>query len=141
MPHVGLGLFVEEQDTHDLLELRPRAFDRARFDEALQEAEALGLDYAGRIDSVHIFGLDEDLTHVTRLEEIPLGCVPAGPLDQGFEHEHRDLPVRLGLVLRVVGPHFDRTFPPDGFLVADDLSRCVVELGRAILQLDMRIAS
>ena len=75
VPHVGLGLFVEEQDTHDLLELRPRALDRARFDEALREAEALRLDYAGRIDSVHIFGLDEDLTHVTRLEEIPLGQV------------------------------------------------------------------
>ena len=73
MPHVGLGLFVEERDSHDLLELRPRSLDRARFEEALREAEALGLDYAGRVDSVHILGLDEDLTHVTRLEEIPLG--------------------------------------------------------------------
>jgi 2'-5' RNA ligase len=72
VPHVGLGLFVEERDSHDLLELRPRSLDRARFEEALHEAEALGLDYAGRVDSVHILGLDEDLTHVTRLEEIPL---------------------------------------------------------------------
>jgi 2'-5' RNA ligase superfamily protein len=30
VPHVGLGHFAEEQDTHDPLELRPRAFDRAR---------------------------------------------------------------------------------------------------------------
>ncbi len=73
VPHVGLGHFAEEHDTRDPLELRPRAFDRTRFDEARQEAEALQLDYTGRFDGVDIFGLDEDLTHVTRLEEIPFG--------------------------------------------------------------------
>ena len=73
MPHVGLGHFAEAQDTLDPLELRPRAFDRGRFDEARQEAEALHLDYTGRFDSVHICGLDEELTHVTPLEQIPLG--------------------------------------------------------------------
>jgi hypothetical protein len=46
---------------------------RTRFDEALREAEALGLDYAGRVDSVHILGLDSDLTHVMKLDEIHLG--------------------------------------------------------------------
>jgi hypothetical protein len=70
---VGLGHFAEERDTRDPLALRPRAFDRARYDEAVREAEALQLDYTGRIDSVHIFGLDEDLTHVSRLEEVALG--------------------------------------------------------------------
>lgn len=73
VPHVGLGHFAQERDTHDPLELRERAFDRVRFDEARREAEALQLDYIGRFDSVSIFGLDEGLTHVTRLEEIPLG--------------------------------------------------------------------
>lgn len=73
IPHVGLGHFAEERDTRDPLTLRPRAFDRARFDEARREAEALKLDHAGRIDTVAIFGLDEDLTHVSRLEEIALG--------------------------------------------------------------------
>jgi hypothetical protein len=72
VPHVGLGLFAEERDAHDLLELRPRALDQARFGEALREAEALELDYEGPFDRVHIFGLDEDLTSVTALEEIPL---------------------------------------------------------------------
>ena len=72
VPHVGLGHFAQEQDTHDPLELRARAFDRARFDEGRREAEKLELDYTGRFNSVHIFGLDEDLTHITRLEEIPL---------------------------------------------------------------------
>ena len=73
VPHVGLGHFAEEHDTLDPLELRPRAFDRARFDEARQEAEELHLDYTGSFDSVHIFGLDEELTHVTSLEVVPLG--------------------------------------------------------------------
>jgi len=72
LPHVGLGLFADERDTGDLLELRPRRLDRERFDRALREAEALELDYAGRIDSVWISGLDEELTHVTGLEELPL---------------------------------------------------------------------
>jgi hypothetical protein len=31
------------------------------------------LDYAGRFDSVRFFGLDDDLTHVTDLENIPFG--------------------------------------------------------------------
>lgn len=50
VPHVGLGLFAEERDAHDLLEVRPRTLDR-----------------------VHILGLDEDLTRIVPVEEIPLG--------------------------------------------------------------------
>jgi 2'-5' RNA ligase len=73
VPHVGLGHFAQEQDTRDPLTIRPREFDKARFDEARREAEALLLDYTGRFDSVHVFGLDEDLTHVSRLEEVALG--------------------------------------------------------------------
>lgn len=73
VPHVGLGLFVEERDAEDLLEVRPRRLDRSRFAKASREAEALELDYEGRFDAVQITGLDEDLTHVTRLQELPLG--------------------------------------------------------------------
>lgn len=73
VPHVGLGHFAVDEDTRDPLELRLRAFDRARFNEAQREAEALQLDYAGRFDSVHILGLDEGLTHVAEIEEFPLG--------------------------------------------------------------------
>ena len=72
VPHVGLGHFAQDRDTRDPLELRPRAFDRARFDEARREAEAMKLDFKGRFDSVYIFGLDEELTHITPLEEIRL---------------------------------------------------------------------
>ncbi len=73
IPHVGLGLFAEEEDTHDLPELRPRALDRTRFERALVEAEAMDLDFVCRLGSVHIVWLDEDLTHITPLEEFPLG--------------------------------------------------------------------
>jgi 2'-5' RNA ligase len=72
-PHVGLGHFAQPQDVRDPLALRPRALDRSRYVAARREAEALDLDYSGRFESVHLFGLDEPLTHVTRLEEIPLG--------------------------------------------------------------------
>src|SRR5664280_2615258 len=60
-------------------------------------------------------------------------------LRHGFEHEHRDLPVRPRLVLRVVGPRLDRALPPHGLLVARDLARRVVAFDRAILQLDVRV--
>ena len=73
VPHVSLGHFAEEQDTLDPPKLRPRRFDRARFDEAMHEAEVLRLDYTGSFNSVHIFGLDEGLTHITPLEEVSLG--------------------------------------------------------------------
>jgi hypothetical protein len=73
VPHVGLGLFVKEGDADDLLKLRPRRLDRVRFDTALRQAEAMELDYEVLIDAVQISGLDEDLTHITRLEELLLG--------------------------------------------------------------------
>ena len=72
MPHVGLGLFVESGEDQDLLEARPRSLDRARFERGLREAQALDLDFAGSFESVNIVGLDENLTYVTRLEEIRL---------------------------------------------------------------------
>lgn len=72
VPHVGLGPFVEERDSHDLLEARPRALDPVRYDRALREAEALDLDHSGPFESVHIVGSNDDLTHVTPLKEIRL---------------------------------------------------------------------
>ena len=72
VPHVGLGLFVESGEDQDLLEARPRSLDRARFERGLREAQALDLDFAGSFESVNIVGLDENLTYVTRLEEIRL---------------------------------------------------------------------
>ena len=57
-----------------------------------------------------------------------------------LEDEHRDLPVRLRLVRRVVGPGLDRALPPDGLLVARDLAGGVVALRRAVLQLDVRVS-
>src|SRR5690349_20766119 len=37
------------------------------------------------------------------------------------QHEHRDLAVRLALVLGIVGPRRHRAFPPRGLLVAEHL--------------------
>lgn len=73
VPHVGLGLFVEERDAHDLLELRPRSPDRTRLEDARRQAEALNLDFARRVDRVRIVGLDDDLSHITPLEQYLLG--------------------------------------------------------------------
>jgi 2'-5' RNA ligase superfamily len=72
VPQVGLGHFAVERDTGDPLALRERELDHVRYDDARREAEALQLDYRGRFDSVHIFGLDDALTHVTPLEKIAL---------------------------------------------------------------------
>lgn len=73
VPHVGLGYFGQEAEAHEFLVLRPRAFDASRFDRALREAQALNLDYAGPVEGVQVLGLDDELTHVTDLVEIPLG--------------------------------------------------------------------
>jgi 2'-5' RNA ligase len=72
VPHVGLGLFVEPGDEHDLFAVRERRRDRGRFHAALAEAEALRLDHTGPFDRVHIVQLDEELTHVTPLDELAL---------------------------------------------------------------------
>jgi hypothetical protein len=54
----------------------------------------------------------------------------------GVEHEDRDLPVGLRLVLGVVGPCLDRALPPGGLFVVEDLAGLVVAGGLAVLQLD-----
>jgi len=72
VPHVGLGQFALERDTHDLLTVRPRELDRSRFEEARREVVALGLDYRGRFDSAHVLGLAEALTHITPIAKIAL---------------------------------------------------------------------
>lgn len=72
VPHVGLGLFVEEGDDRDLFAVRERRLDRDRFDRGLVEAVGLNLDYTGAFDHVNIVELDEALTHVAPFEEIAL---------------------------------------------------------------------
>lgn len=72
LPHVGLGLFVERGDDQDLHLARPRALDRARYQQGLREAQALDFDFTGPLERVRIFEIDEDLTYVTRLEEVRL---------------------------------------------------------------------
>ena len=49
------------------------------------------------------------------------------------EHKDRNLPVRLRLIVGVVRVCLDRTLPPDGFLVAEDLARVVVLRDRPVL--------
>jgi 2'-5' RNA ligase len=73
VPHVGLGLFAEPGDDRDLLEVRPRALDRPRFEHAWKDAEAMQLDYRCRVSSIHVVGLDEGLTRLTMVEDVPLG--------------------------------------------------------------------
>ena len=68
-----------------------------------------------------------------------ISCSPGEWSADRGEHEHRDLPVGLLLVLGVVGPGRDRALPPRGLLVAEDLARLVVLGDRAVLQLDARV--
>src|SRR6202000_2509472 len=55
------------------------------------------------------------------------------------EHKTRNLPVRLGLVVGVVGVGRPGTLPPDGLLVAEHLAGVVVLRDSAVLQLDPRV--
>lgn len=73
VPHLGLGLFVENGESLKLLDDQPRTLDRARFDRALSEAEAMHLDYRCRFDDVRIVGLDAELSRLATLEVVPLG--------------------------------------------------------------------
>lgn len=72
VPHIGLGLFAETSDGEDLHELLARSgpLDPARYGRGLREAEALELDYTGPFESVHVVEIPEDLSHMTRLEEV-----------------------------------------------------------------------
>src|ERR1700733_15100553 len=56
-----------------------------------------------------------------------------------LQHEYRDLPVGLGLVLGVVRPDFHRAFPPVLALVAGHLARGVVALRGSVLKFHQRM--
>jgi hypothetical protein len=56
-----------------------------------------------------------------------------------LQHEHRNLPVRLRLVLRVRRVRRDPALPPLRTLVAADLASVVLLRRRAVLQLDMGV--
>lgn len=57
-----------------------------------------------------------------------------------LQHEERDLPAGLLLVLLVLRERLDRALPPLGLLLTGDLTGRHVPLGRAVLELDMRMS-
>src|SRR5580693_525310 len=66
-------------------------------------------------------------------------CHPAANSLHRGEHEDRNLPIGLLLVLGVVREGRHRALPPGGLLVAEYLARVVVVGSLAVLQLDPRV--
>src|SRR5947209_9951721 len=67
------------------------------------------------------------------------GCHHAARSVHRGQHEDRDLPVGLLLVLGVIGPRRNGTFPPDRLLIPENLAGVVVADNTAVLQLHARI--
>ena len=72
IPHISLGLFVKEGVHYDFNNPQHLEFDEQRYKEALQEAEALGLDFKCVIDKVHLVKLTNYFSRIVWSKEFIL---------------------------------------------------------------------
>lgn len=73
VPHIGLGLFVKDGADYNLKNPQKLEFDEVKYEIALKEAKALGLDYKCTFDTLHLVSITDDFSNVERGIEFPLG--------------------------------------------------------------------
>lgn len=72
-PHISLGLFVEERENYNIIELEKLPLNQKEFEKAYQEASELNLDYYDIVDKVELFTLDDDMKKVLKIKKFPFG--------------------------------------------------------------------
>ncbi|NIV93162.1 hypothetical protein GWN42_10255 [candidate division KSB1 bacterium] len=64
VPHIALGLFVKESAQYNYKDPKRLDFDEERFQQVLQEAEVLGLNYHCVVDKLHLVKLTDDFARI-----------------------------------------------------------------------------
>lgn len=75
IPHIGLGLFIKENENYNFKDPQKLEFDEQLYNRGLSEAEALGLNYRCYFDKVNFLKLTNDLSKIVMNEEIKLESV------------------------------------------------------------------
>ncbi len=73
IPHIGLGLFVKNSADYIFKDPQQLEFDEVKYEVALKEAKALGLDFKCTLDKLHLVSIIDDFSHVEREKEFILG--------------------------------------------------------------------
>lgn len=73
IPHIGLGLFVKNSADYNFRNPQQLEFDEVKYEVALKEAKALGLDFKCTLDKLHLVNITDDFLHVEREKEFLLG--------------------------------------------------------------------
>lgn len=73
VPHIGLGLFIKEGADYDHKNPQRLEFDEQRYQTALREAEASGLDYRCVLDRLHLCTVTNDFTRIEKSRVFYLG--------------------------------------------------------------------
>lgn len=72
-PHIGLGLFTDKSVEFSVRNPEAAPLDSSGFEKARKEAELLGLDYSGRVESLHLITIDDKLENIVESQEFMLG--------------------------------------------------------------------
>jgi 2'-5' RNA ligase len=70
VPHIGLGLFVEED--YDILDPKKLTLDENRFKKAFKEAQNLNFDFWRKVDTFTLVTFDEHFTEYRDIREFKL---------------------------------------------------------------------
>jgi len=73
IPHIALGLFVKKAAEYDFKDPQKGSFDVQNYRAALEEAEALNLDYQCVINELHLLELSDDFSSDAWNQEFLLG--------------------------------------------------------------------
>ena len=61
IPHISLGLFLEEGTAYDLEHPQSMQFDERGYEKALEEAQEQGLDFRCVVDNLHLIEISDDI--------------------------------------------------------------------------------
>jgi hypothetical protein len=72
IPHVGLGLFAENQSDYDWKDPQKFKFDEKSYNLALAEADSLKLNFQSTVDILDLLELNNDLTEIKTIKKFSL---------------------------------------------------------------------
>lgn len=72
-PHISLGLFVENRQGYNIIELEKLPLNEAEFEKVYKEVEAMNLDYHTTVEKAEFLTLNDEMNKVLDAKELSFG--------------------------------------------------------------------
>lgn len=74
IPHIGLGLFLQQEEKYKVTDPTLQKLDEIKYEKALKEAQLLQLNYYVKVDNIELITINDDVTSIveSRLFKFPL---------------------------------------------------------------------